>query len=109
MPTTLVFCTYPSQSEARKALKSILEKRLAACGNILPGVESHFWWNGRIEKNREVLLLLKTNSRKIKALTDEMERMHPYDKPVIEVLPARMNAKALPWLLKSLRLPRPKK
>jgi periplasmic divalent cation tolerance protein len=56
----LVYTTYPSIVEAERAGRSIVEQRLAACVNILPGMVSHYWWQGAIERGEEVVMIIKT-------------------------------------------------
>jgi uncharacterized protein involved in tolerance to divalent cations len=58
----LVYTTWPSIVEAEAAGRSIVEKRLAACVNILPGMISHYWWEGKIERAEEAVMLIKTRA-----------------------------------------------
>ena len=61
--TVLVYTTWPSIVEAERAGLKIVERRLAACVNILPGMISHYWWHGKIERADEVVMLVKTLGR----------------------------------------------
>jgi periplasmic divalent cation tolerance protein len=58
----LVYTTWPSTVEAERAGLKIVERRLAACVNILPGMISHYWWHGKIERADEVVMLVKTRA-----------------------------------------------
>ena len=57
-----VYTTYPSLVEAERAGRALVEKRLCACVNILPGMVSHYWWNGAIERGEEVVMIIKTRA-----------------------------------------------
>jgi uncharacterized protein involved in tolerance to divalent cations len=57
-----VYTTHPSLVEAERTAKAVLEKRLAACVNILPGMISHYWWQGVIERGEEVVMIIKTRA-----------------------------------------------
>jgi periplasmic divalent cation tolerance protein len=94
----LVTCANPMQ--AKLIARSVVEKRLAACVNILRSpVESHYRWNGKVEKARELLLLIKTTSRKLGGLEREVKRLHSYEVPEFIALPIVAGSKAyLDWL-----------
>ena len=83
--TVLVTCA--SLAEARKIARSVVEKKLAACANILTGVESIYRWKGKVERAREVLVLMKTTAGRVRELEREVKRMHSYDVPEFIVLP----------------------
>ena len=63
----LVYTTWPSIVEAERAGRTIVERRLAACVNILPGMVSHYWWEGKIERAEEVVMFIKTRASMIRA------------------------------------------
>jgi periplasmic divalent cation tolerance protein len=87
-PSVVVFVTCSSAAEARRIARSVVESRLAACANLLPGsVESVYRWKGRVERAKERLLLIKTTRRKFPALRDAIRRLHSYDVPEIIALP----------------------
>jgi periplasmic divalent cation tolerance protein len=88
MPLTprLVFVLAPSLDEARTLAKLLLDQRLAACVNLLPGVESHYRWKGRLETSAEVLLLIKSSSEQFGALRDLILAHHSYECPEIVAL-----------------------
>ncbi len=81
-PMRLVVSAYPSRDEALRALSAALERRLAACGTVLPG-ESRYWWKGRIEAQPEALVLFKTVPKRVGALFAFLAGTHPYDVPEI--------------------------
>jgi periplasmic divalent cation tolerance protein len=86
--------------EARKIGRAVVEKRLAACANILPGsVESVYRWKGRVEKAREVMMLLKTTAGRLKKLEREVKRLHSYDVPEFVAVPIVAGSRAyLRWV-----------
>ena len=81
-----------------------MEARLIACANLVPRIESHYWWQGKIESGTEVLLLLKTTSDRLTALERLIVAKHPYDTPEFMVMPiSRGNKRYLGWLGKTVR------
>lgn len=83
----IILVTCASKAEARKIRDVLLKKRLAACGNIIDGVDSKFWWQGKIDSAREVLLILKTSIANFKRIEKEIKRIHSYEVPEIIALP----------------------
>jgi periplasmic divalent cation tolerance protein len=85
MPFTprLILVTAPTLDEARVLTQKILESRLAACVNIVPGVESHYWWQGKLETAAEVLLMIKSSAEQFDALADLIRKHHSYECPEI--------------------------
>ena len=95
----LVFVTAPDLKVARALAKAALQKRLAACANLVPKMESHYWWRGKIESSAEVLILFKTLKRKLPALEKMILDKHPYDTPEFLVLAVDAgNQKYLKWM-----------
>src|SRR5260221_14357967 len=89
---------------ARRLAAVVLKARLAACANLVPKIESHYWWQGKIERSAEVLVLFKTTSSRLAALEKLVVARHPYDTPEFVVLPvSRGNQRYLDWLEKSCR------
>ena len=82
----VVLVTAPEIKTARRLARLALEGKLAACVNLVPGVESHYWWEGKIDSGREILMVLKTSSRKVKALEKLVLEEHPYETPEFVVL-----------------------
>jgi periplasmic divalent cation tolerance protein len=97
----LVTCANPLQ--AKLIARSVVERRLAACVNILSSpVASHYRWLGRVERTRELLLLIKTTARKLAPLEAEVHRLHSYNVPEFIVLPIVAGSQAyLDWLNES--------
>ncbi|MBI2495744.1 MAG: divalent-cation tolerance protein CutA [Candidatus Omnitrophica bacterium] len=83
----VVLVTCPTCAIARRLASTLVEERLAACVNALPGVESIFRWQGKVERCREVLLLIKTTARRFERLRRAVMALHPYDVPEIIALP----------------------
>jgi periplasmic divalent cation tolerance protein len=95
----LVLVTAPDLKTARRLARAALEARLIACANILPKIESHYWWQGKIERGAEVLLLLKTTAGRIAKLEKLILSKHPYDTPEFIVLSLQSgNRRYLDWL-----------
>lgn len=74
---TLVYTTYPSLGEAERAGQAIVGQRLAACVNILPGMISHYWWEGRVERGEEVVMIIKTRASLAEAVQQAVKASHP--------------------------------
>ena len=83
----VILITTSSEGEARKVADLLLNERKAACVNIVPKVESLFWWQGNIELVQENLLIVKTNTAKLKEITDLIKKVHTYEVPEIIALP----------------------
>ena len=95
--------TVPDIKTARILAKAALAAKLIACANILPKIESHFWWEGKIESGNEVLLVLKTSKNRLKALEKLVLARHPYETPEFLVLPvAGGTRRYLDWLAASI-------
>lgn len=100
---TVVLVTAPDLKTARALAQSALQARLIACANLVPKVESHYRWRGKIESSTEALLVLKTRKSKLSALEKLILAKHPYDTPEFLVLPlAAGSEKYLDWLADSI-------
>ena len=96
----LVYTTYPSIVEAERAGRAILEGRLAACVNILPGMVSHYWWQGAIERGEEVVMLIKTRASLAERVGAAVKASHSYTTPAVLVLPVQhVDPAYLDWLM----------
>src|SRR5262245_48914350 len=96
-----VYTTYPSLVEAERIGKAVLEKRLAACVNILPGMISHYWWQGAIERGEEVVMIIKTRASLAEDVRATVKALHPYTVPAILVLPIEGGEGSyLEWLMR---------
>ena len=81
-----VYTTYPSIVEAEQAGRALVERRLCACVNILPGMVSHYRWQGAIERGEEVVMIIKTRAALAERVRAAVKEMHSYDTPAILVL-----------------------
>jgi periplasmic divalent cation tolerance protein len=101
----VVLVTCGSLKEARKIAAGVVGKRLAACVNIgTAAVESHYWWEGKVEMGREFLLVMKTVEGRLADLEKEVKKLHSYDVPEFVVLEIESGSKEyLKWLEESVR------
>lgn len=101
---SIVLVTAPDLKTARALAKAALKAKLAACANLLPKLESHYWWQGRVESATEVLLILKAPRTRLAALEKLVLAKHPYDTPEFLALPIKAGSKKyLDWLAASCR------
>ena len=99
---TLVIVTAPDLKMARALAKAALKAKLIACANLIPKIESHYWWQGKMIAGAETLLILKTTRTKLVALEKLILARHSYATPEFLVLPLRAgNHKYLLWLAAS--------
>ena len=82
-----VYTTYPSIVEAERAGRALVERRLAACVNILPGMVSFYWWQGQIDRGDEVVMIIKTRASLAEPVRAAVKDMHSYTTPAILVIP----------------------
>ena len=82
-----VYTTYPSVVEAEQAGRALVEQRLCACVNILPGMVSLYWWQGKIDRGEEVVMIIKTRASLGEPVRAAVKQMHSYSTPAILVLP----------------------
>ncbi len=87
MSFIIVIMTAPNKQEAANIVRTLLEERLIACANILEGVHSIFWWKGKKEDEKEVLVLIKSQQTFFKKLSERIMELHSYDVPEILALP----------------------
>ncbi len=100
----LALVTAPDLRMARRLARAALSARLAACANLVPKIESHYWWRGKIESSTEVLLLFKTTAGRLAALEKLVLKLHPYDTPEFVVVNLSAgNARYLDWLAAECR------
>jgi len=99
----MVFVTAPDLETGRRIARAVVEAKLVACVNLLPGVESHYHWAGKLECGQEVLLLMKTTVARIAELERRVIAEHPYDTPEFVVTGiAGGNERYLAWLRESV-------
>lgn len=95
----IVFCTCGDEQEARRIANDVVESQLAACVNILPGVESVYRWQGQTETAQEVLLFIKTTTGRFPELQQRVIHLHSYETPEIIAVPISMGLdKYLAWI-----------
>lgn len=95
-----VYTTYPTIVEAEQAGRSLVEERLCACVNILPGMVSYYSWQGKVERGEEVVILIKTRASLAERVRAAVRAMHSYETPAILVLPIEsMDQTYLAWLM----------
>ena len=102
----LILCTCPDEAVAARLARALVDGRLAACVNVLPGIRSIYRWQEKTEEENEVLLLIKTMTKQLAAVEAWLQANHPYDVPEIVALPARhVNRSYLEWLTSQVSAP----
>jgi periplasmic divalent cation tolerance protein len=95
----VIFTTLPDTEAAERLAEQLLDHKLAGCINILPQMTSMYRWQGKLEKGREHLLMIKTQAKRREAVTEFIHRQHPYELPEIIVLPVTGGLPAyLSWI-----------
>lgn len=87
LAAVVVLVTAPSQQVAEQIATCVVEERLAACGNIVPGMTSIYRWQGAVQRDAEVLVVFKTREGSARRLMERVNELHPYDVPEAIVLP----------------------
>jgi periplasmic divalent cation tolerance protein len=99
----LVFTTFEREEDAVRVVRTLIEERLVACGNLLPGARSLYRWQGAIADTREVVVLMKTRKQDWSALQSRLHELHPYETPeCIALRVAAGSPKYMAWLEASL-------
>lgn len=83
----IVYITASNIGEARDLVGAIVKERLAACANVVESVESTYWWQGKIERDDESLIILKTKESKLDELIKRVKELHSYENPEIVAVP----------------------
>lgn len=95
----VVLCTCPEGDTATRLARGLVENRLAACVNVIPGLTSVYPWKGKIETDRETLLVIKTRAGRFAALQEYIHHHHPYELPEIVAVPIEQGSEAyLNWI-----------
>ncbi|KAM5287098.1 protein CutA isoform 1-T2 [Hipposideros larvatus] len=93
------FVTCPNEKVAKEIARAVVEKRLAACVNLIPQITSIYEWKGKIEEDSEVLMMIKTQSSLVPSLTDFVRSVHPYEVAEVIALPVEQgNSPYLHWV-----------
>lgn len=104
MPVLLVQCSCPDMQTADAVAHALVDERLAACVQRLPGVHSTYRWQGRVERSDEVLLQIKTTTERLAALIARVQALHPHELPeVIAVEASGGLAPYLDWVAEQTR------
>ncbi len=102
----VVLVTAPSAEKAAEIARVLVEERLCACGNVVPGLRSIYRWEGKVHDDAEALLVLKTERRLVPALKERLPGIHPYEVPELLVLPVEDGlAPYLAWVAASVASP----
>ena len=100
----VVFVTCPNRRHAQRLARMLVRQRLAACVNIVPSVQSFFWWQGRVNRAQEALLIVKTTATRFEALRRSICAQHPYDVPEVIAVPIQKGHRPyLTWIEESVR------
>lgn len=83
----IILITTGSEEEAHRIADQLLNQRKAACVNIVPKVDSLFWWHGKLDSAQESLIVIKTKASKLKEITELVKRVHSYEVPEVIALP----------------------
>ncbi len=101
-----VYTTHPSVVEAERIGRELLERRLCACVNILPGMVSLYWWQGAIERGEEAVMIIKTRAALAEPVRAAVRELHAYSTPAILVLPIEgVDTDYERWLLTETQRP----
>ncbi|XP_011016890.1 PREDICTED: protein CutA, chloroplastic isoform X1 [Populus euphratica] len=104
VPSIVVYVTVPNREAGKKLASSIVKEKLAACVNIVPGIESVYQWQGEIQSDAEELLIIKTRQSLLEALTEHVKANHEYEVPEVISLPITGGSiPYLKWLKDSTR------
>ena len=95
----VIFVTVPNVKEGKKIAFGIINRKFVACVNIVPHLNSLYWWKNRIESSKEALLIIKTKKSLFNKVVREVKRLHSYDVPEIIALPViKGNKDYLKWI-----------
>jgi periplasmic divalent cation tolerance protein len=100
----VVFVTARDKAEAEKIAQELLKARLIACANIVDGIKSIFWWEGKVDQSQEALLILKSQKSRFPQIVKKVKSLHSYDLPEIIALPIVDGSKDyLAWIDSSVQ------
>ena len=106
MPALVCFSTCPDAASADRIAATLVEERLAACVNVLPGVRSTYRWQDQVRRDDELLLVIKTTGDRLDALRERLTAIHPYELPELVAVEAAGGSPAyLDWIATETRAP----
>lgn len=101
--TRLALVTAPDLETAERIVQALVEERIIACGNIVPGIVSIYRWEGEVERSAEVQVVMKTTSTELQRLLDRIPELHPYEVPEILIIPVETGYRPyLSWVRESV-------
>jgi periplasmic divalent cation tolerance protein len=101
--TRVCLVTCPDVEVGKRLARELLHEKLVACVNVVPGVASLYWWEGQVQEDSEVLLVLKTTEERVDALKERLPQLHPYSVPELLALPVQDGlAPYLRWVAESV-------
>ena len=99
MDYIIILCTINSIENAETIANNLLQDHFAACINIIPQIQSYYFWNGKIQNDEEFLLLIKTGKNLFNSVKERIEKLHPYEIPeIISIDITTGNQKYLTWI-----------
>lgn len=99
MSAIIVLSTAPKLVEAEKLAQILVQERLVACVNLLPQIDSRYWWEGKVQSGQEVLMIMKTLRKNFKAVEKRIQELHSYDVPEVLAVPVTLASAAyLGWM-----------
>jgi periplasmic divalent cation tolerance protein len=102
---SLVLTTVPDAQTGEELVQRLVEERLIACGNLVPGLLSLYRWEGRIAREPEVLVLMKVDAMHVGRLFERVEQLHPYDVPeLVEVPVGEVSGAYCRWVIESTKV-----
>ena len=102
----VLFVTCATAEESARIAESLVSERLAACVNVIDGIHSTYWWEGRVTRDREVLMIIKTTNDRYDQLEKRVKELHSYTTPEVIALKIDRGSKQyLDWLNESLATP----
>eukprot|EP00744_Colponema_vietnamica_P025879 GILI01038205.1.p1 GENE.GILI01038205.1~~GILI01038205.1.p1 ORF type:complete len:140 (-),score=17.28 GILI01038205.1:67-486(-) len=105
---SIAYVTAPSTEVAKSLSTKLLENKLVACVNLIPGVKSMYWWQDKIDESDEVIMMMKTRSGLVEELTTFVRQNHPYEVAEVIVTPiTHGNPPYLDWITASTKAPSP--
>jgi periplasmic divalent cation tolerance protein len=109
MSAIIILSTASKLEEAERIAQALVEEKLAACVNLLPQIDSRYWWDGEIQSGQEVLMIIKTLRSRFKAVEARIKALHSYTVPEILAIPVALGSRAyLQWMARSVEVSKPK-